>query len=323
MQFEALQVFCDVARNRSFSQAALINGVTQSAVSQMVAQLERTIGVQLIDRSTRPLQLTPLGRTYYEGCRQMLEEYHNLVARLRSAQARVEGTVQVAAIYSVGLSDMGHIIERFHRRAPDVQVQIDYLHPDQVYKRVLNGEADIGLVSFPKKLNKLVVLPWRKERMVLACPVGRIGDMQPKLPLSRLDGINFVHFSRELVIRREVDRFLRSRKVNVKVTLEFDNVENIKKAVEIGAGVALLPEPTFRTEVKRGSLLAVELEDAEFYRPLGIIRRRQQKLNLALQGFIDELRNAASEGQGSEPAADSNGASTKRSRRKVSSKVHR
>src|SRR6202521_2926647 len=113
MHFGALKVFCDVARCRSFSQAGQANDITQSAVSQIVSQLEKRMQVQLVDRSTRPPLLTALGQTFYEGCQALLEQYAELEATLRNAQAEVAGIVQVAAIYSVGLGDMGQLVQRF------------------------------------------------------------------------------------------------------------------------------------------------------------------------------------------------------------------
>ena len=109
MHLTSLKVFCDVVRHRSFSQAAQANDITQSAASQIVSQLEneKHLNVQLIDRSTRPLTLTPLGQTFYEGAKSLLEQYRELEASIRNAQAQIAGTVQVAAIYSVGLGDMG------------------------------------------------------------------------------------------------------------------------------------------------------------------------------------------------------------------------
>lgn len=292
MQFESLKVFCDVARNRSFSQAAAANDVTQSAVSQIISQLEKRVGVQLIDRSTRPLQLTPLGRAYYEGCRQLLEQYSELEASLRSAQARIEGIVQIAAIYSVGLGDMGQYIEAFRQQEPSAEVHIEYLHPKEVYEKVLSGEADLGLVSFPRKSPKLTVVPWREELMVLACAPGHPLAERRSLGVGELEDQAYVHFSKDLMIRREVDRFLHRHGTHVRVVLEFDNIENIKKAVEIAAGVALLPEPTFRQEVSAGTLRAVPLaleEESRLVRPLGIIYRRHHRLCSTARKFLDML----------------------------------
>lgn len=289
MQMGALKVFCDVARQRSFSQAAQANDITQSAVSQIVSQLERRMQVQLVDRSTRPLQLTSLGRTFYEGCKALLEQYAELEATLRRNQAEIAGTVQVAAIYSVGLGDMKDIVRRFRTEVPSAQVHIDYLHPDQVYERVLEGTADLGLVSFPRSTTKLTALPWRTEPMVLACPPRhRLAGQQSVHP-SEFAGENYVHFDRDLTIRKQVDRFLREQEVGVEVVCEFDSIENIKQAVAEGTGVALLPEPTLRREVVAGSLAAVPLADSRLDRPLGIIHRRRARLSGAARRFLDLL----------------------------------
>jgi len=293
MQFESLKVFCDVARQRSFSQAAQANDVTQSAASQIVSQLERRMGVQLIDRSTRPLQLTALGETYYQGCKTLLDQYLELETSIRAAQAQFAGMLQVAAIYSVGLSDMGQHVERFEARQPGIKVQLECLHPDRVYEKIRSGTADLGLVSFPRKSSKLTILPWREEEMVLACAPNHPLARLPAVPLASLQGEKYIHFDRDLGIRRVVDRFLRAHGVHVDVVLEFDNIENIKRAVEIPSGVALLPEPTVAREVAAGTLAAVRITGQDpghaLKRPLAIIHRRHDQLGLTAQRFLQLL----------------------------------
>jgi DNA-binding transcriptional LysR family regulator len=291
MQLETLEVFCDVARQRSFSQAAQANGITQSAASQIVSQLEKRMGVQLIDRSTRPLQLTSLGQTYYEGCRCLLQQYMDLEASIRTAHTQIAGTVQVAAIYSVGLSDMGHYVHRFTAQQPNASVHVEYHHPDRVYERVLEGTADLGLVSFPRKSAKLIALPWREEVMVLACaPKHPLAAKHDTITAQDLEGQKYVHFDKNLVIRKQIDRFLREQDVNVEVVLEFDNIENIKQAVALGEGVALLPEATVCREARAGTLASIPLDGARVVRPVGIIHRRRQKLSAAAQSFLSLLR---------------------------------
>jgi DNA-binding transcriptional LysR family regulator len=290
MQFESLKLFCDVARLRSFSQAAAANDITQSAASQIVLQLEKRLGLQLVDRSTRPLHLTREGQLYYEGCKGLVEQYLELESAVRNLPAEMAPTVQVAAIYSVGLGDMSLHVQRFAERCPGVDVHIEYLHPDRVYERVGDGTADLGLVSFPRKSRELETIPWRDEEMVLACgPTHRLAKLREIRP-AHLQNEQFVAFDRGLVIRREVDRFLREWGVGVDVVLEFDNIENIKKAVEIGAGLALLPMPTLGREIRDGTLHAVSLGNCRFVRPLGIIHRRNSKLSTSAQRFIDLLR---------------------------------
>lgn len=289
LNLNALKVFCDVGRHRSFSLAAHANGVTQSAASQIIAQLEKRMAVQLIDRSTRPLRLTAVGQRYCEGCQAILEQYEELEASTRDASDEIAGTVRVAAIYSVGLSDMSQYVEQLAREMPRASVHIDYLHPDRVYEHVLDGTADLGLVSFPGKSAKLTALPWRTEEMVLACPVKHPFADRLAVPVAELDGQTYVHFARDLVIRRRVDQFFREHGVAVEIGPEFDNVENIKEAVAIGAGVALLPAPTLRREVKSRTLAALPIHGARLTRPLGIIHRKRPQLSTAARRFVEIL----------------------------------
>jgi DNA-binding transcriptional LysR family regulator len=293
MELEALKVFCDIASLQSFSKAAVVNDLSQPTVTRLVRQLEERLGGPLVDRSRRPLRLTALGQTYYAGCKRLLEQYAELEASLRRDRAELPLTVRVAAIYSVGLWDMGQYTERFTQQHPGAKVRIDYLHPKQVYERVLGGAADLGLVSYPGRTRELAVLPWREEEMVLVCapehPLAGLGSVSP----SRLNGEKFVAFEDGLVIRREVDLFLRRHRVEVEIVQAFDSIENIKKGIEVGAGVGLLPEPTLRREVQAGTLRAVRLRGCRLMRPLGIIHRRHHGLGDAAQDFVDLLRDGA------------------------------
>jgi DNA-binding transcriptional LysR family regulator len=287
---EALKLFCDIIRKESFSKAALANHVTQSAVSQMVGQLEKRLGVQLIDRSVRPLRLTDAGKVYYEGCRRLVELYTDLEASVRKSEGQLPRTVQVAAIYSVGLSDMGQYVERFMACGPNAQVQIEYLHPDRVYEKVLDRTADFGLVSFPRRSRELRTVPWREEEMVLACSPRHQLARNLLVKPEQLAGERYIGFDRHLVIRREVDRFLKDQGITVDVAMEFDNVENIKRAVTEAQGIALLPEPTLRREVQAGTLAAVPLYGCRFVRPLGIVQSRRHKLSATATRFMNLLR---------------------------------
>jgi DNA-binding transcriptional LysR family regulator len=290
MQLEALKVFCDVADLHSFSKAAEANQRTQSAVSRMLQELENRLGVQLIDRSRRTLPLTPLGQVYYEGCKRLLDQFLELETSIRHAQGQMALNVRVAAIYSVGLGDIRQHVERFEQQHPHVKVHIDYLHPSRVYERIQQGSCDLGLVSYPRASRDLTILPWREEEMVVACTpahaLARRTDVDPAM----LEGEKFVAFEKGLAIRREVDRFLRRHGIGVEVVLEFDNIENIKKGIEVGAGVALLPEPTVRQEVLAGSLRALWLSGSQLCRPLGIIHRRHHRLSSSALAFIEVLQ---------------------------------
>ena len=297
MQFESLKVFCDVARQRSFSSAAAANGISQSAVSQIVLQLEKRLGVLLVDRSRRPLKLTRQGQAYYDGCKKLVDEYQAVEAAVRNFSERITGAVRVAAIYSVGLRDMSQYVQRFVKHHPEVQIEIEYLLPDRVVANVSEGSADFGLVSFPQPTRNLTALSWREEEMVLACAPGHPLAARRRVRIAALAGQKYVGFDKGLVIRKKVDRFLRDHGASVDVALEFDNIENIKDAIEINAGVALLPLPALKREIEAGTLAAVPLSDGRFVRPLAVIHRRNPQPSATAQALIELLR------QPDEPAA--------------------
>jgi DNA-binding transcriptional LysR family regulator len=312
MQIEMLKVFCDVARLKSFSLAAAENEMSQSGASTIVLLLERRLGVKLISRAPRPLRLTPLGQIYYDGCKKLFQQYQDLEASIRKAEAEIEATIRVAAIYSVGLGDMGQLLERFRALQPKVKVAIEYLHPDRVYEQVMGENVDFGLVSFPHSTRDLLAIPWREEEMVVTCPpdhpLARSGGVRP----SQLTGENYVAFDYELLIRRRMDRFLRRHGAAVMVTHEFDNIESIKQAIEEGAGLALLPEPTVRREAEAGTLAALPLVGCRMVRPLGIIKHRHHQLSRTALRFIELLRK----GNGDETAKPARSGKRKRSGRR-------
>jgi DNA-binding transcriptional LysR family regulator len=293
MHLKTLKIFCDVVRQRSFSRAAEENDISQSGASQLIHQLEERLGVKLIDRSKRPFVLTPEGEVFYEGCRGLVERYFALEDKVRTLHQEVAGRVRVASIYSVGLHHMSRHIQNFLSQYPKTNVRLEYLHPHRVYEAIEGDKADLGLVSYPKSSRTLQAIQWRAEPMVLACaPNHRLATCSC-IDLSQLDGLRLIGFDSGLTIRREIDQVLSQHQVEVEVAMEFDNIETIKRAIEIDAGVGLLPEPTTTREVAAGTLVTIPLTTDELVRPLGIIYRRGRELSSAAWRFIDLLKQEA------------------------------
>lgn len=299
MHLETLRLYCDIVRLRSFSRGAEQNFVSQSAASQAVQQLERELGVTLIDRTKRPFVVTAEGRTFYEACRGLLEQWEQARAQVASVKARVDGTVRVAAIYSVGLHDMSHHLQRFMSLYPNARVQLECLHPHKVVEAVLNDEADVGVMSYPPADRALTVVPLREEPMALVChPSHRFARRRSVAPAD-LAGVPFVAFDRELTIRKAIDRALRQRGVRLHIVMEFDNIETIKQAIMIDAGVSLLPRHTVEKEAGIRTLAVVPFDLPELVRPVGLIHRRQKPLTPAVRRFIELLQQAsAGDGDG-------------------------
>ena len=291
MQIKSLKIFCDIARQRSFSRAADENGVSQSNASQVVQQLEEHLGVQLIDRSTRPLVLTADGNRFLDGCRPIVQRYFALEDEIRNSHQQAQQRVVVASIYSVGLAHMSRYLQEFLAIEPRADLRLEYLHPHRVVDVVENGEADIGIVSYPTATRTIEAIAWRRERMVVVCnPQHRLARNR-RVSLESLRGEKFVAFESGLTIRAEIDRALALRDIAVDIALEFDNIETMKRAIEIDAGVSLLPEPTVASEVESGKLAAIALKGQQLERPLGMIQLRHRSQTLIARRFVAFLEH--------------------------------
>ena len=289
MAFWELKLVWEIAVARSMSKGATHCGVSQSAASQHVQELERRLGVTLFDRSKRPLELTPAGRIYNDFCRDVLRREEELALELGSLKEQVEGAVEVASIYSVGLSEMSHLQEEFAARYPTASLHVEYMRPEKVYEAVLNDTADLGLVSYPEASREVAAIPWRYEQMQVAVspshPLAARSEVYP----ADLNGQTFIGFDEDLSIRREIDRFFRASGVEVHLAMHFDNIQTIKEAVALGSGISILPARTMQAEIAQGRLVAVKLDAPELVRPVGIVHRKRKKFNRATQAFLELL----------------------------------
>lgn len=309
MHLRNVEIFCDVVTRRSFSKAAEVHDVSQSSASQAVHALEKSLDTLLIDRSKRPFELTLAGQVYFDGCRKVLKSFRQLEDRVRQAEDKVVGKVRIAAIYSVGLLQMGAYVRRYAELYPEVRLQVEYLHPDEVYGRISNDEADLGIVSFPKDGGEIGSVPWQEQEMVLVVSPRHPLASRESISISEIDGEDYVAFTTELRIRRKIDRWLKEHKVSVRVVHEFDNTENIKRDVEIDTGIAILPRPTVRREVESGSLCCVTLDDVSWQRPLGIVHKRNTTLSTAAEKLVELLHEDPSTFFKDDPAANGRGIS--------------
>jgi DNA-binding transcriptional LysR family regulator len=290
--FEECKLFRDVAQSRSLSRAAALNGISQSAATQHIQELEKRLQVKLLDRSTRPLGLTEAGRLYAELCRDVLRSEEEFIVALDGMKAEVEGTVRVASIYSIGLAEMQALREEFLRACPGAQLHVEYLRPARVYEAISEGEADLGFISYPEHRRDLTVIPWREERMTVAVyPTHRFAAREALTP-EDLSGEQFISFDDEVIIRRELDRFFREHGVEIEIAAQFDNIQSIKEAVMQGSGISILPERTMQAEIEQGRLVSVPLHAPELVRPTGIIHRRKKKLTRAAQEFLRVIHTA-------------------------------
>ena len=290
MQIESLKVFCDLAETESFTKAAQINSVTQSAVSQQISSLERQFKSLLIERSKKKFRLTREGQVLYDYSKQIIQTYDALHSKLQEIKDIISGTIRVSTIYSIGLHDLPPYIKRFLKEYPTVHVHVEYRRANQVYEDVLGNVVDLGLVAYPNKDAKLELVPLRKDPLVLVCHPQHPFAKLKTVKLKSIAGQKFIGFEPDIPTRRALDRIFRDHGVDVRNVMEFDNIETVKRAVEIDAGISIVPLATITQEIAKQTLAAVQLEDGGFYRPLAVIYKRSKVLSPAMRQFIAILK---------------------------------
>ena len=295
MQIETLKVFCDLAETESFTKAAQINNVTQSAVSQQISSLERTFKSLLIERSKKKFRLTREGQVLYDYSKEILQTYEALFSRLQEIKDIISGTIRVATIYSIGLHDLPPYLKKFLKAYSTVNVHVEYRRANQVYEDVMGNVVDLGLVAYPLRDPKLEIVPLRKEMLVVIChpqhPFAKLKGMK----LKDIAGQKFVGFEPDIPTRKALDKILKENGVHVDHVMEFDNIETVKRAVEIDAGVAIVPLGTVLQEVSKQTLAQVALDDGEFFRPLAAIYKKNKVLSPAMKQLLAILKEPSPE----------------------------
>jgi DNA-binding transcriptional LysR family regulator len=289
MQVENFKIFADLVETKSFSKSAKLNGITQSAVSQQARAMERHFKTLLIDRSQKQFQLTREGLRVYEAAKEILHQYEKLLSELQEMKKVISGTIRISTIYSIGLHELPPYIKKFLHEYPSVNVRVEYRRSNLVYEDILHNSVDFGLVAFPVKMRQIEMIPFRNDHLVLIThpshSLAHAGDVQ----LQTLTGQKFIGFDPDIPTRKAIDQIFRENKIEIEPVMEFDNIETVKRAVEIDAGVAIVPQATILQEVKQGSLAAVHFKGREFTRPLAILHRKGRVLTPAMKKFIETL----------------------------------
>lgn len=289
MNIETLRLYCRIIQERSFSRGAAGCGVTQSAASQAIRQLEEDLSAGLLDRSKRPFDVTEEGARFYEACRELLGGFDQVCADISHGVGEVRGQVRVAAIYSVGLHQMGACMQRFRALYPQARADLECLHPEKVVQSVLNDTADVGVLSYPPRDKALRVVPFREEPMFFVSHPGHRLAFRHAVRLPDLAGEPFVAFDADLPIRSAIDRVFRKAGVSVDVVMEFDNVESVKEALFIDVWVSVLPGSAVQNERAMNTLAVLPFEGERLIRPVGLIHRRGRPLRGVVKRFIDLL----------------------------------
>jgi DNA-binding transcriptional LysR family regulator len=289
MHIENFKIFSDLVESQSFSRAAKLNGVTQSAVSQQLRAMEKHFAVLIVDRSQKQFRLTREGQKLYDSAKEILHRYDKLISELQEMKKVVSGTIHISTIYSIGLHELPPFITRFLKEYPSVNVRVEYRRSNFVYEDILHNSVDLGLIAYPTKMRQVEVIPFLEDQLVLICNPNHSLAKKKSVKIDELSGEKFIGFDQDIPTRKATDAMFRDNKVDMEPIMEFDNIETVKRAVEINAGISIVPQATVNQEIKQGLLKAVPIKGCEVTRPLAIIHRKGRVLTPAMKKFISTL----------------------------------
>lgn len=291
MHIETLKIFCDLVETGSFSLAAERNFVTQSAVSQQVRNLEEKFKRRLLERvrGRREVKLTTGGEVFYNECRNVLASFDQLNENMRGLSGQVSGVVRVATVYSVGLHELPQKVREFMTKFPSAKIDMEYSRTTRVVRDVLAGTVEIGVVAYPEPRRGLTIVPMPGDRLVLICAPEHEFAKREAVKVEELGNRDFVLFERDIPTRKATDKIFKNYDVTVKKVAEFDNIETIKRAVEVGFGLAIVPRPSVLDEQRSGQLAVVPLHEKDWMRQVGIVYRSDRALSLAAKKFVQLL----------------------------------
>ena len=292
MDLNALRLYCDLIETKSFSRAAERSFVTQSAVSQRIHTLEKDYEQPLLERGRgrRKIVPTEAGQIFYEGAKHLLSEASDLDARLRGLSDDIAGTVRVATVYSVGLHALPPRLKPFLALHPKVNVHLEYSQTAKIYQDVLSGAVDIGIVACPAPKAGVDILPFDVETMALICAPENRFACRESVSLRELHDQPFIAFADDIPTRRLIDAQMKAAGAQARIVMSFENIETIKNLVEIGSGVALVPEETTRKEAREGTLAVVPLTEKDaFMRPSGLLVKKSGSRRAAVAAFLEAM----------------------------------
>ena len=292
MHIQNFKTFCDLVETQSFSKAARLNEVTQSAVSQQLKAMENYYDMLIIDRNQKKFRLTQQGTTLYNTFKEILTLYERLSCEIQEMRSVVSGSIQISTVNSIGLHELPPYLKSFMQEFPSVNARVEYRRANLVYEDVLHGNADLGLVAFPVKHKELTIIPFATDELIVAMNPNHPLASQESLSIEELKDVEFIAFEKDIPTRKATDDILRKAEVEVTIVMEFDNVETVKRALEINAGVAIIPKNTVANETERKQLVTCRLDNGKHIRPLSIIHKKNRILPPALRSFIERMQNA-------------------------------
>ncbi len=289
MNITQLKLFRDIARELSFVKVAQQNHITQPAVSVHIKKLEDELGKNLFSRTPHNTQLTSDGEMILDDVKEILRLCEGLKIRSSYSQGILEGNIRIAAIHSVGMYEMGDFLSSFMKSFPQVHIHLQYRRADEIYRLLGKEIIDIGMVAYPEKRTKIVSTSCGEDDLVLITHPDHKLARRKSVVLKHLENQSFIAFESGIPTREAIDGVLAENKITVNNRMSNDNIFTLKKAVEAGIGVSIVPANSVNEEVQKGSIARLPIRDIKLTRPIALLQRKKHKPNKPLEVFIQHL----------------------------------
>lgn len=295
MDIAELQVFLAVATERSFSRAATRLHRTQPAVSQAIKRLEEELGERLFDRSFKGGQLTEAGKILQDYAERLTRLRDEAEGAVREIQDLRRGRVLIGA-NEAAVHVLLPVVERFREAHPQAQVEVSRRPSRQIASEVLSRTLDFGVLTFPPRERGLLSLSLGEDELVML--------MNPQHPLAARRQVTMEELGRQTVIahndpspaRERVLRLYEQRHAPINIQIGLPSLDGIKRGVEMGLGVALLPRRCALSEIASGQLAAVKVPQLRLPRHVRLIYRRGGEMSHAAEAFLDAAQELAESG---------------------------
>jgi len=286
LYIDIFKVFCDAAKTKNFSKTAERNYITQSAVSQQIAYLERYFGKQLIIRGKGKFALTHEGEIFLRGCKEMLHIYQMTMGQMDAPLGEFSQTVNIESIYSIGYYYLPPMVKSFMKKYKQINLHLEYNRSDRIYTNVIQGLCDFGIVAYPWQHPLVDIKQGGKEKLTCVCALEYELSKRKEISLKDLNHRDFISFARGIPTRNAIDEILANFNVKVNIANEFDNVETLKGSLELGECISILPENTVQQEIINKDLTVLQIVEGPFYRNTGIITRKDRPVSRATEKVI-------------------------------------
>ena len=289
MDINQLEVLIAVAQEKSFSRAAERLHRTQPAISQAIRRLETEIGEPLFDRSSKDGTMTAAGRVLFDHAQQMLNLRQSANAAIKELKGLHRGKLSLSANeYTVMY--LLPLLPLFRARHPHIKLEVKRSLASRISSEILARETEVGIVSFKPSDPAIASLPVLTDELALIVPPNHPLAAKRIVSVRELGAESFIAHNVPSPYRERVVRTFEKYRTPLNISLEMPTLEAIKRLVEGGMGVALVPRLTAQAEIARGQVGALTVREMKFERKLYLVYRKSATLSHAARAFLRVAR---------------------------------